>query len=147
MQSRYHINISVYNVHLLRVTKGFLTAVAHVEEPIFILGRFVHGLNQACCLRQGVIHKHEESFSRSQMQPATQNVDKLSNRHITRYQVSVAKKEKKNFKENKRGTLWDYYTRTIIGLHVPQVHTSSFLESGWGEPVGFPNPVCSYLQL
>lgn len=88
---------SVYNVHFLRVTtKGFLTAVAHVEEPIFIFGRFIHGLNQACCLRQGVIHKHEESFSRSQMQPATQNVDKLSNRHITRYQVSVAKKRWKN---------------------------------------------------
>lgn len=52
MQYRYHINISVYNVQFLRVTEGFLTAVAHVEEPIFILGRFIHGLNQACCSKR-----------------------------------------------------------------------------------------------
>lgn len=96
MQYRYHIHIPVHNIHFLRVTKGFLTAVAHVEEPIFILGRIINSLNQACCLRQGVIHKHEESFPRSQMQPATQNVDKLPNRHIAGYQESVAKKEKKN---------------------------------------------------
>lgn len=45
------------------------------------------------CLRQGVIHKHEESFPRSQMESATQNVDKLANGHITGYQVSVVKKK------------------------------------------------------
>lgn len=60
MQYRYHLHILVHNVHFLRVTicsticttKGFLTAVAHVEEPIFILERIIHSLHQACCSKR-----------------------------------------------------------------------------------------------
>lgn len=66
MQYRYHLHILVHNVHFLRVTicsticttKGFLTAVAHVEEPIFILERIIHRLHQACCSKRKSIPYH-----------------------------------------------------------------------------------------
>lgn len=39
----------------ITTTKGFLTAVAHVQEPILILEGFIDGFHQTCCRGKGIL--------------------------------------------------------------------------------------------